>query len=188
MKKLIGVLLILFVITVSLLIIILPTFFSQDKMRIELKQEFTLEHILDAKEDIEFVFFGYVGCSDVCTPRLESFSSWYRNLDPNLKDKCTLRFVNLSHLEDPDLADLFIKTFNKNFKALYLKPNKLRAYTKPFSVYFSKSLSDNYEIDHTAHLYLVKKDKNVKSIRYIYSRYPYDFETISKDLKGLINE
>lgn len=183
-----AILIIIFAIFISLLIIVVPTFFSQDKTRIELDQNFKLKHILDDNKNIEFVFFGYVGCSVICSPRLSSLANWYKGLEQKVKDKFNVRFINLSKLKDSELPNMFAKTFNNDFIGLYLEGSKLREYTKPFLVYFSKSLSNDYEIDHTTHLYLVKKNEDNKSIKYIYNKYPYDFNVIEKDLKGLINE
>ena len=82
----------------------------------------------------------------------------------------------------------FLIFFNKNFKGIYLEQNVLRDYTKVFSVFFSQSLIDKTEYDHTANLYLIKKDNNKKKIRYIYNAYPYDVKQIKIDIEELLNE
>ena len=144
-----GFFLILIAISTSVFIIILPTFFSQDKIRTELNKVVKLEHILDTKKEIELVFFGYVGCTDVCTPRLEDLASWYKTLPQGMKNKFSIRFINLSKLQDPDQVQLFVKAFDNDFLALYLEQNELRKYTKTFFVHFAKSLLDDFEMNHT---------------------------------------
>ena len=64
-KKLLSFLLIFLVITVSALVVILPTFFTKGLSRVELQQDFKLDLILDKESDIELIFFGYAGCVNI---------------------------------------------------------------------------------------------------------------------------
>jgi len=187
-KKLLPLLLILLVITVSALVVILPTFFTKGLSRVELRQDFELDLILDKKSDIELIFFGYAGCINVCTPRLESLGKWYATVPKETQNRVGLKFLDLSIPESRDLPDDFAKAFHEKFEGIFLDKDVLRVYTKVFSVYFATSMLDSTEIDHTTHLYLVKKGKDGKQLRFIYTAFPYDLKQVESDIQELMNE
>lgn len=189
MKKTIyGILLIILLFFFSAIIMILPTFFSEGVSRFSTNQEIDLPLVLNDEKDIKLIFFGYSGCVDVCTPRLESLSKIYKGFEEPVKKRVGVEFLDISRPQDKMLPQVFAGYFHQDFKGIYLNDVVLRKYTKEFSVYFSKSLMDENEFDHTAHLYIVKRDGLKKTIRYIYNTYPYDEMQIKKDIKGLIDE
>lgn len=187
-RKLLAIGLLLLAFFVSFGMMLIPTFFTQNISHISLSQSFQLEHILDETEDVELVFFGYSGCADVCSPRLASLGEFYEKLPTNLKKRVGIRFIDISSPEDVTLSQRFAHYFHKDFKGVNLEAQELREYTKEFGVFFSRSLSEELEFDHTSHLYLVKKEAEVKKIRYIYSAYPYDTKQIKTDIEELIKE
>ena len=69
------------VVVVSILIMIIPTFFTKGISRVSLNKEVNLPLILDDEKDIKLLFFGYSGCTDICTPRLYSIDKFYKNMD-----------------------------------------------------------------------------------------------------------
>jgi len=186
MLKIKVILLIILLIVVSVLIVIFPTFLKDSDMRIEVNQSINLKKVLDTNKTVELVFFGYSGCVDICSPRLFSLSNWYSKLDDEIKEKFTIRFMDISQPKDKELPKLFADAFHEDFVGVYLTFKELRDYTKPFSVYFSKSITKDLEFDHSSNLYLVDRDSNGnKTIKYIYSYYPYNFKIIEKDLKSI---
>jgi len=187
-KKIYAGLMILSVILVSILIMIIPTFFTNGISRISLNKEINLPLILNDTKDIKLVFFGYSGCSDICTPRLYSISEVYNDLDKESQKRVGVEFLDISVPSDYTLPSRFAQYFNPDFKGIFLNEKVLREYTRAFDVYFSQSLSDAMEYDHTANLYLVKKTNNTKELRYVYSSYPYDLQQINLDIKELLNE
>lgn len=187
-KRLLAFVLITLVLATSILVLILPTFFTKGVSRIELQQDLRLDLILDKPQDIELIFFGYAGCIDVCTPRLESLGKWYSTLPKQTRSRVGLKFLDLSMPGDRELPDDFAKAFHPKFEGVFLDKDVLRVYTKAFSVYFANSMLDSSEIDHTAHLYLVKRAEQAKQLRFIYTAFPYDFKQLESDLKELIDE
>lgn len=187
-KNLLALTLILTVLLVSVSIIILPSFFSKGISRIDMKEKISLDLILNTKEDIEILFFGYAGCLDVCTPRLQDLGQWYNTLDKEIRQHVKVSFLDLSAPEDKNLPDLFAKYFNPQFHGIFLEKSLLKTYTKALRVYFSKSLFYEGEIDHSTHLYMLKRDFQGKFLRFIYTAYPYNFDQIQSDIKRLINE
>lgn len=186
-KKLYASLMITLVLVVSVLIMIVPTFFSKNISRIELHQELNLPLLLNDEKDIKLVFFGYAGCADICTPRLQDIDKFYKTLNEDIKQEVGVEFIDISIPQDKTLPDSFAKFFNKDFKGIYLDKDVIREYTKAFSVYFSSGLIDKTEINHTTNLYLIKKSENKKELRFIYTSYPFDFEQIKLDIEELKN-
>lgn len=187
-KALRAFLIITLLLSVSIVVMILPSFSTKGISRIQTNKNIELELILNGTKDIELIFFGYAGCQDVCTPRLEALSKLYYALPLPLQKHLGVKFLDLSHPNDKDLPDTFAKFFHTDFEGIFLQSNVLRLYTKSFSVYFANSLTDSTQIDHTSHLYLVKRSENRKELRFIYSSFPYDFKQIQDDIKELINE
>ncbi|WP_139064122.1 SCO family protein [Sulfurimonas gotlandica] len=187
-KKIYAAVMILLVITVSILIMIVPTFFTKGFSRTSLQKEFKLPLVLNDDKDIKLLFFGYSGCADICTPRMQDISTLYKSLNSETTKRVGLEFLDISTPDDETLPNRFANFFNEDFKGIYLDKNTLRDYTKVFSVYFSKSLMDKTEYDHTANLYLIKRSKNKKEIRYIYNSYPYNLHQIKLDIEELLHE
>ena len=187
-QKLISTSILLLVIFVSVLVMIIPTFFTKGISRVTLNKEVNLPLILNDEKDIKVLFFGYAGCTDVCTPRLQSLSKFYETLDKDIKKRVGVEFLDISVPADKLLPLRFAEYFNPDFKGIYLANNILRDYTKEFDVYFAQSLIDKSEYDHTSNIYVLKKSQNKKELRYIYSSYPYDFKQINLDIRSLLNE
>lgn len=187
-KKLLPASMLVLVVAVSILVIIIPTFFTKGVSRITLNKELNLPLILNDDKDVKILFFGYSGCSDICTPRLYAIDEFYKTLDTEMQKQVGVEFLDISVPNDSELPSRFAEFFNPNFKGIYLPNDVLREYTKVFDVYFSQSLMDKTEYDHTANIYLVKRDNNKKELRYIYNSYPYDFKQINLDIRGLLNE
>jgi len=187
-KKLYGFLLLLFIICISLLIVVLPTFFTKDIGRVAMHQEINLPLLLNTKEDIQIVFFGYSGCVDICMPRISAINKIYSSLDAKTKKRVAVAFLDVSSPLNINLPSDFAKSFNEEFEGIYLDKSRVRGYTKEFNVHFSKSLMDDEEYNHTTNLYIIKKAEGKKKIRYIYSAFPYDLKQIQSDIKGLMDE
>ncbi len=186
--KLLSASMIILVVAVSILIMIIPTFFTKGISRVAMNKEVNLPLILNDDKDVKLLFFGYSGCTDICTPRLQSLDKFYETLDAETRQRVGVEFLDISIPNDSELPSRFAEFFNPNFKGIYLQNSVLREYTKLFDVYFSQSLIDTTEYDHTTNIYIVKKSQNKKELRYIYNSYPYDFKQISSDIRGLLNE
>ncbi len=187
-KRLLYLLAFLMIFALSALVVLLPSFFPQGLSRVELHQEIALERVLNGTRDVELVFFGYSGCVDVCTPRLESLGKWYPTLPAEMRKRIGIRFIDLSVPEATDLPHIFATAFHPEFKGVYLKKEALKRYTETFNVYFSSSLFRSGEYDHSTHLYAVKRYADTDRLRFIYPLYPYDFVQIEQDLRQLLDE
>lgn len=131
------------------------------------------------------VFFGYVGCNTVCTPRLSELSLVMNNISDKVKKKFQFIFINLKYSKYDDQADLFVKSFNDGFKGYTLSEEKTKKLAKEFGSYYSTSLLDKNEINHTNNLYFLKKNKKKFILKAIYTNPKIDKYDLERILKGI---
>jgi len=174
------------VVFVAVLATVLPSFMGKEVGRVSLNQKIELKHVLDSTKELELVFFGYSGCLNVCTPRLEALALWYKNTQA--QDRVGVRFIDVSSPKNKALPLQFAQAFNKDFLGVYLNPSVVREYARVFKVYFAQALWDKTEYDHTAHLYLVQRKEGSKRLRVIYTAYPFNFKQINQDILELLDE
>lgn len=179
-----GLFLILFL--TSLLIVIFPSFSDNKTIRITLDKDTELPYLLNLPKEVTLVFFGYSGCHDICTPRLGLLGDFYDSLEPALKKNVGILFFDIGALTDRRMAQNFASFFHPDFDGIALSESELRNYTKAFGVSFAPSLTKESEWEHSAMLYLVHKKQNKTTIKYIYNTYPYNFKTITQDIKELL--
>lgn len=160
-------------------------FVSNTQGKIEINKELDAQFI---KSDKKFVllFFGYVGCVDVCTPLLERLSTMYESREfESIKDDVDVLFVNLTPEVQKSQPDMFAKFFNKDFKGVYLSRKGTLSIDRTFGLFFSRSLSDKTELDHTDFLYLVDKTSDLQVLKSMYSVHPLNREKVIEDIKLL---
>ncbi len=158
---------------------------STGKMSIEKKLE--APYLQSSDKDIMLLFFGYVGCTKVCTPILHQLDEIYdsKAFEP-IKKNVDLMFVNLMPELEPNQPDIFAKSFNPSFKGVYLSQKELMHIDRELGVYFSKSIGDAAEIDHSDNLYLVQKQKDgTLRLKSIYSMHPLNRDMLINDISDL---
>lgn len=142
------------------------------------------------KSDKKFVlvFFGYVGCKDVCTPLLQELNSLYESKEfETLKEHVEIIFVNLTPEIEEFQPDLFAKFFNKNFKGIYLSKKETLTIERVFGVYFSKNLSDKTQLNHTDNIYLIENNRDNKILKTIYLTHPLKTKKLINDIIQVIS-
>jgi len=177
------------------MILVIPTvqsvlFASHSTGKMEIDKELVAPYLQASDKDMMLVFFGYVGCVKVCTPILHQLDKLYDSKEFELyKGRVDLVFVNLMPELEPDQPDLFAKSFNPSFKGAYLTQKQLMSIDRELGVYFSKSIKNTGEIDHSDNLYLVKKQKDGTLIlKSIYSMHPLKSEMLINDIAKLCKE
>lgn len=186
-RKIHSVILVSLALLTSIAVMIVPSYFTRGISRTEVNKKIDLPLLLNDDKKVKLVFFGYSGCQDICTPRLHSLSKFYNALDKETKKKFGVTFIDISNPLDKSLPSRFATYFNPDFKGLFLDKKSARLYARAFDVFFSKSLLDKHEYNHTSNLYLVTKKNRHKRIRYIYTAYPYDYKQIKSDIQRLLN-
>jgi protein SCO1/2 len=131
------------------------------------------------------VFYGYVGCTHVCTPVLENLARFYQSKEfTPYKSMIELVFVNLLSEVSQEQPDQFAKGFNPQFIGVHLSPKELQSLDKELSVYFAKQKGDVFELDHSDFVYLIhrKSDKSLSLVN-IYMTHPFDGAFVVRDLQ-----
>ncbi|WP_373002445.1 SCO family protein [Sulfurimonas sp.] len=160
-------------------------FVSNTKGKIDISKKIEASYI---KSDKKFVllFFGYVGCTDVCTPLLERLNSLYESeVFKTVREDVDVVFVNLTSEVEEHQPDLFAKFFNPAFKGVYLSRRETLDIDRTFGLFFSRSIADKTKVDHTDFLYLVQNTSDLQILKSMYSIHPLNKEKIIEDIKQL---
>lgn len=153
---------------------------------IELNREIESPLFEQYREKNLLIFFGYVGCLDICIPRLNELSSVYNEIKSSKQD-VKIIFVNLSGLQDKELADLFAKSFNNDFIGLEIEKKELENLKKEFRVFSAPSLGDSSKIDHTSFLYLLENVNSKYYVKRIYTKFPFNSANVAIGNNSLKN-
>ncbi|DAB30583.1 MAG TPA: photosynthetic protein synthase I [Sulfurimonas sp. UBA12504] len=139
---------------------------------------------LDAIEEKNIVlFFGYVGCSDICTPLLQELSTLYTQ---ELQDSTTVVFVNLLPAITSDQPQLFASSFHEKFKGLYLTQKELYDIDREFSLFYTPGLIDANELSHSDSIYLLTKSEGKRVLKSIYTTHPFNTNQLTQDIKNTL--
>lgn len=157
--------------------------FSPEDTILKVDKKVTSNFFVDKKSENILVFFGYVGCVDTCTPKLKEISKIYEKV----KNKMDIEFyfINLTNSISSDLADIFAKSFNKDFIGVQLNKKELEKLKSDFNVFSSTNLKQKDELDHTSYVFLLKKNKKDYTIKKIYTSNKFDEEFIVNDILGI---
>lgn len=141
------------------------------------------------KKEYMLVFYGYVGCTNVCSPILDDLNRFYSSesflkFEPNVD----LIFVNLLPKVSNELPDQFAKSFNPKFIGVYLRDKEISGIDKELNLYLANRADEPLEIDHSDHIYLIKREKKGKFILInTYTTHPLNPLLILDDLSRYIS-
>ena len=157
-------------------------FSSQSNGVIYINKEIQADFIQSDKKNI-LIYFGYVGCADICTPFLYKLSDLYESdTFKELQKDTDIFFVNLTPNTEPKQVDIFAKFFNQNFKSVYLSKRELLQLDRTFDLFFSDDLSETTELNHTDYLYLIDNTKKLKHLKSIYFTHPLRNKKLIDDM------
>jgi len=164
LKSIILIIIILLPIIVALKFSKTHTYIEQDQKLLpiianKLKQKYTL------------LYVGYTGCINICTPRLQEISTIQRVLKDK-GDTIGYMFLDLRTLGD-DVSGDFLKAFYGDFEVLSLKKDDKSKLLKQLQFYFTKSLYDTNEFEHSSYLYLLEKEKDQVQLIATIMQYPF---------------
>lgn len=132
------------------------------------------------KSPYALVYFGYVGCTDICVPSFGDIQKVYEKIKEN-NLHLPFYFVNIDPKQSPDLIKYFAKSYNKDFKGIYSSYKQLKNLEKNFNLQIQNM---DVEIFHSSNLYLFKKYKNKYKLDKIYITHPYDINNILKTISN----
>lgn len=174
------------------LLMVAPLLFSfmfshQSYGKITVEQQIDAPYLANTSKDWMLIYFGYVGCTKVCTPILHDLDDFYDSTSfQPLKKSVGFCFVNLMPEVEQDQPDAFAKAFNTEFDGFYLTQKEILSIDREFNLFFSKSLRDVAEINHSDYLYLVHQGENgALVLKNIYTTHPLNRELIISDIHEL---
>ena len=106
------------------------------------------------------VFFGYTHCPDVCPTTLFEMSQLFRKLGPQA-DRVGALFITVDPARDTAaVLKEYMASFDPHLRGLTGDPKAVDAAIRDYRVYAKKVPLEggNYEMDHTAIVYLMDKD------------------------------
>jgi len=179
-KKLFLFLLLLFFISVPFIQSLL--FSSKNEGSFYLNKEIQADFLHSNKPNL-LVYFGYVGCNNICTPFLHKLNLLYESAEFQALQKDTdVFFVNLTSNIEPSQADGFAKNFNKNFKGIYLSKKEVQNLDRNYKLFFSDDLIDKNKMNHTDYLYLIRNHNDSKILKNIYFTHPLRTQKLIHDI------
>lgn len=184
-KKIFGVILITTMLSFLFVFPFLGTFFSSNSIAADTNKDSISPFFLKNEQShIVFVYFGYVGCANICAPSLQEISKAYKNIKMT-EQFAKVYFVNLNPAQSPDAPDLFAKGFNKEFKGVYASQEEIETLARTYNLAITGTKD---EIGHSPSLFMFAKTPSGYTLKYIYSTYPYPIEQILVDLQKVQNE
>jgi len=182
-KTILGYFLIFFAL-LFMVVIALPQFYSNSSSgRINKDVVLDFGFLKEEQAPVVMLFFGYVGCGDICIPAMSELSTIYEQLD---KSRTKVYFVNVFDETKKELPLEYAKAYNSEFTGIYLDKSAIKKVSEKLTLAIVKI--SQHEISHTGHLYILKKDElNTKYyMKYIYTTRPFDEKSIVKDISLLI--
>jgi len=168
-----------------MLIIAFPQFYSTNSSgRINKNLPLKFDFLKQESSPIVLLFFGYVGCGDICPPALNELSKIYEQLD---KSKVKVYFINILNTTNKNAPSSYAKGYHKDFKGIYLDSFDIKEVATMLNLSIVK-VNDN-EVGHAGHLFVLNKNYNDKeyTLNYIYTTRPFAEQSIVKDINTLLH-
>lgn len=140
----------------------------------------------DLKGKAVLLFFGYTSCPDVCPTTLADLADVKKEL-ADKGDELAVVFVSVDAQRDnPERLGRYVTGFNPDFIGVTGSDEELRAMGKDYGLYFERrnvtGTEAGYLVDHTAAIFLIDADQNMRMI--------YGFNTppsvIAKDVSEML--
>ncbi|MCB0134373.1 MAG: SCO family protein, partial [Caldilineaceae bacterium] len=110
-------------------------------------------------------------CPDVCPLTLANMKNVYESLTPEEQAQLAVVFITIDPERDtPERLASYVGAFNKSFYGIQLDDTSLAQAKKDYGVYAEKRVLEasqsaaDYLMDHTAFVYVIDKDNNLREI------------------------
>lgn len=117
--------------------------------------------LIDSENDIELLFFGYMGCASVCPLSLAKLAGLLKSLDEaNSVNRVGATFVDV--LGNPDRSESleYGLSFSKQIRGTGLCPDQFKKVGSEFNITVRPSFRDKGEYFHTDHFFLLHRKEN----------------------------
>ena len=130
--------------------------------------------------ELVLVYFGYVGCTRVCTPALNELADIYREMETKeFKRIPSVWFVNMTPEMDPLSVQSWAEHFDKRFKSYAPSQNELNEMVQTLNLVYTNM---GVEAEHMPYAYLIRKQAQGYELVYIYTSSPYNRSLILEDI------
>lgn len=123
--------------------------------------QFTLS---DQKGKVVLIFFGYTSCPDVCPTTMADFKRITEILGEKAKEVIFVMVTADPERDTPERIGAYVNAFHPDFIGLSGTPQELQEIYSDYGVFVEKEETDNpnYEVSHTARVYVVDQDGNLR--------------------------
>jgi protein SCO1/2 len=139
----------------------------------------------DFKGKVVVIFFGFTHCPDICPTTLTDLKKTMALLKDKASDVQVI-FITLDPTRDTeDVLKKFIPTFDSSFLGLTGSESDINKVISQFKIFYQKvndGSKSGYTIDHSAGLYVLDKNGNIK----LHTSHGQKPEDLASDLAKLI--
>jgi protein SCO1/2 len=151
--------------------------------RSEKRMDLDFPFLKKEKSEVVLVYFGYVGCTRVCSPALEDLAEIYREArkrDP--QHLPAVWFVNMTPEMDTSSVQSWAEHFDKGFKSYAPNEDELQGMVETLNLVYTQL---GAEAEHMPYAYLIRKTAKGYELVYIYTSSPYNRSLILNDIGAL---
>jgi protein SCO1/2 len=139
----------------------------------------------DYEGKLKLLFFGYTHCPDVCPLTLANVKVGLKQLPEELKQQVQVVFVSVDPERDtPDHLEEYVHFFDPSFVGLTGTKEEIDRVVRQYGAFYriEKGDAKNYTVSHSARLYVIGKDNEIKQYLYHDSKSEEIAEAIKKQL------
>lgn len=140
----------------------------------------------DFKDKYKLLFFGYTHCPDVCPLTLANVKVALKQLPEDVRNQVQTVFVSVDPERDTlDHLNQYVQFFDPNFVGLTGSKEDIDRVVRQYGAFYRIEKSDdakNYSVSHSARLYVIGKDNEIKQYLYHDSKSEEIAEAIQKQM------
>ena len=139
----------------------------------------------DFRDQITLLYFGYTYCPDICPGTLAEIAKAMDALDSKDREKVQVIMVTVDPTRDsPEVLADYLAHFDPSFLGLTGGEAEIAAAAEAVGIFYEKqtgTIDSGYLVDHTASIFVVDRDGNLKLI----FKFGTSAEDIAADLERL---
>ncbi|WP_417504146.1 SCO family protein [Marinomonas gallaica] len=118
---------------------------------------------------LKLLFFGYTHCPDVCPLTMANVKVGLKQVPEAMRDQVQTVFVSVDPERDtPDHLSEYVHFFDPNFVGLTGTKEEIDKVVRQYGAFYRIEKGDekNYTVSHSARVYLIGKDNQIKQYLY----------------------
>lgn len=143
----------------------------------------------DYDDKLKLLFFGYAHCPDVCPLTMANIKVALKQLESAEREQVQTLFISVDPERDtPAHLDQYVQFFDPSFVGLTGSKDDIDKVVRQYGAFYriEKESDDdqNYTVSHSARLYLIGKDNQIKQYLYHDSSSEEIAEALQKHLES----